>query len=166
MVSRQESARPLLTPGEVMQLPPQDALVMVSGMAPIRAHKLRYFEDRHFVARRLQEPELDRGTYQDRPTARSNDWSGQVRPSDKRLATELLEESPGEDEGGSELHRHPSLDVLTEKPQIASRPEIAAPDRNENDLEQDQRLLDRVRASLACGDALNQERGQDLLPGF
>ena len=33
MVSRQETARPLLTPGEVMQLPPDDAVLMVSGSA-------------------------------------------------------------------------------------------------------------------------------------
>ena len=35
MISRQETARPLLTPGEVMQLPPDDELVLVSGL---RAH--------------------------------------------------------------------------------------------------------------------------------
>jgi type IV secretion system protein VirD4 len=46
MVSRQESARPLLTPGEIMQLPHTDALVMVSGLHPVRARKARYFEDR------------------------------------------------------------------------------------------------------------------------
>ncbi len=32
MVSRQETARPLLTAGEVMQLPPADELVLVSGV--------------------------------------------------------------------------------------------------------------------------------------
>ena len=37
MVSRQETARPLLTPGEVMQLPPDEAVVMVSSVAPIKA---------------------------------------------------------------------------------------------------------------------------------
>src|SRR5690606_40431951 len=31
MVSRQETARPLLTPGEVMQLPPSEEIVMVAG---------------------------------------------------------------------------------------------------------------------------------------
>ena len=46
MVSRQETARPLLTPGEVMQLPPDDEIVMVAGVPPIRAKKARYFEDR------------------------------------------------------------------------------------------------------------------------
>ena len=45
MVSRQETARPLLTPGEVMQLPPDDELVLVSGSPPVRARKVRYFED-------------------------------------------------------------------------------------------------------------------------
>jgi len=45
MVSRQETARPLLTPGEVMQLPPDDELVLVSGSPPVRANKVRYFED-------------------------------------------------------------------------------------------------------------------------
>ena len=34
MVSRQETARPLLTPGEVMQLSAADELVLVSGMPP------------------------------------------------------------------------------------------------------------------------------------
>ena len=41
-VSRQETARPLLTPGEVMQLPPADELVLVSGIPPIRAWKTMY----------------------------------------------------------------------------------------------------------------------------
>ena len=36
MVSRSETARPLLTPGEVMQLPATDEIVMVAGVPPIR----------------------------------------------------------------------------------------------------------------------------------
>ena len=58
MVSRQETARPLLTPGEVMQLPPDDELVLVSGCAPIRAKKARYFEDPEMKARILPPPAL------------------------------------------------------------------------------------------------------------
>lgn len=41
MVSRSETARPLLTPGEIMQLPPSDEIVMMSGLHPIRAKKAR-----------------------------------------------------------------------------------------------------------------------------
>ena len=58
MVSRQETARPLLTPGEVMQLPPIEAIAMVSGVAPIRAQKLQYFRDQNFTARRLAPPDI------------------------------------------------------------------------------------------------------------
>ena len=49
MVSRQETARPLLTPGEVMQLPQDEAIVLVSGLPPIRAKKLRHYEDANFT---------------------------------------------------------------------------------------------------------------------
>jgi type IV secretion system protein VirD4 len=39
----------LLTPGEVMQLPAEDELVLVSGCPPIRAKKARYYEDRELT---------------------------------------------------------------------------------------------------------------------
>src|SRR5216683_2410822 len=55
MISRQETARPLLTPGEVMQLPQDEAIVLVSGLTPIRAKKLRHYEDENFTSR-LQPP--------------------------------------------------------------------------------------------------------------
>jgi type IV secretion system protein VirD4 len=51
MVSQQETQRPLLTPGEVMQLPAGDALVMLASTPPIRARKLKYFLDRTFKDR-------------------------------------------------------------------------------------------------------------------
>ena len=60
MVSRQETARPLLTPGEVMQLPPSDEIVLVSGLPPIRAKKARYFEDRQLTERILPPPQVER----------------------------------------------------------------------------------------------------------
>jgi type IV secretion system protein VirD4 len=78
MVSRQETARPLLTPGEVMQLPSSDELVLVSGLFPIRAKKARYYEDRRFTARVLPPPSLvdtGEGTSSGRPEARTDDWS-------------------------------------------------------------------------------------------
>src|SRR5487761_517348 len=56
MISRQETARPLLTSGEIMQLPPEDEIVMVSGCPPIRAKKTRYYEDPELAARILPPP--------------------------------------------------------------------------------------------------------------
>jgi len=75
MVSRQETARPLLTAGEIMQLPPSEEIVMVAGTPPIRAAKARYFEDKRLQERILNPPA--------RPTAPANavttdDWSARV----------------------------------------------------------------------------------------
>ena len=56
MVSRTETARPLLTPGEVMQLPADEEVVMAAGLAPIRGRKARYYEDPRFGARLLAPP--------------------------------------------------------------------------------------------------------------
>ena len=74
MVSRQETARPLLTPGEVMQLPSTDELVLVSGMHPILAKKARYYEDRR-LQERIPLPPSAAGLVKKLPTARRDDWS-------------------------------------------------------------------------------------------
>jgi type IV secretion system protein VirD4 len=75
MVSRQETARPLLTPGEVIQLPPDDEVVMVSGHPPIQAKKIRYYLDANFKTRVKSPPVLVAGRYADVPAARPDDWS-------------------------------------------------------------------------------------------
>ncbi|SFI52296.1 conjugal transfer protein TraG [Caulobacter sp. UNC279MFTsu5.1] len=51
MVSRQETARALLTPGEVMQLPAHEAIVQIAGISPIRARKIRYYADPRLAQR-------------------------------------------------------------------------------------------------------------------
>jgi type IV secretion system protein VirD4 len=71
MVSRQETARPLMTPGEVMQLPPDDEIVMVAGVPPIRAKKARYFEDRRLTERILPPPKPSDPKAQPKP----DNWS-------------------------------------------------------------------------------------------
>jgi len=80
MVSRQETARPLLTPGEVMQLPHDDELLLVSGRHPIRAKKARYFEDPQLQARILPPPKWScaiEATSRPDPShaTRSDDWA-------------------------------------------------------------------------------------------
>ena len=87
MVSRQESARALLTPGEVMQLPPDEEIVMVAGHAPVRAQKLRYYEDANFTRRLLPPPVLSDAGYTDRPAPRADDWTERavVVPTDSSL---------------------------------------------------------------------------------
>jgi len=163
MVSRQETARPLLTPGEVMQLPPPDELVLVSGLAPIRAAKLRYYEDRIFRARVLAPPVLGEGPYVDRPTPRSNDWGTFVRRPDARL--ENRDGGPDEEgEGGLQQQRHPALGEEAVRTPIEPEPEVGVGDDDDPAVD----ALEDVRglSAIARGYALNEGSDRDLLPGL
>jgi type IV secretion system protein VirD4 len=75
MVSRSETARQLLTPGEVMQLPPTEEIVMVAGAPPILAKKARYYEDARLQERILPPPVLTKPK-----NARPDDWSALPLP--------------------------------------------------------------------------------------
>jgi type IV secretion system protein VirD4 len=77
MVSRQETARPLLTPGEIMQLPPTDEIVMVAGVPPIRAAKARYYADTRFQERVLPPPDLRKPSVK-MVTSAPDDWTSRV----------------------------------------------------------------------------------------
>src|SRR5258706_2032612 len=70
MVSRQETSRALLTSGEVMQLPASDEILMVAGLPPIRAKKVRYYAEPALRERVVVPPVLVAGAYADRPPAR------------------------------------------------------------------------------------------------
>ena len=175
MVSRQETARPLLTPGEVLQLPPADELVLVSGLPPLRARKLRYYEDRNFTARIAAAPGLAEDGYRDRPTPRRDDWTGQVRGTDARLATAADRElglAYEDDEAGLQHQRHPGM----------PEPEVAKPvepvRQSDLDLLDDDadapaqtKTIDRARRLSAVTRAYGLDgdpgrRDDDLLPGF
>jgi type IV secretion system protein VirD4 len=169
MVSRQETARPLLTPGEVMQLPPKDELVLVSGMAPIRAKKLRYYEDRNFIERVLPAPELTNGPYQDRPVSRPDDWSGLVRGTDARLEKQVEEEagSSAYGDGGMQRQRTPGDEKpVRRNPRKPQQQELIFAG-DESDPQADEELARNVRRAHAMnnGDPHRRDR-DDLLPSF
>ena len=97
-VSEQETARPLLTPGEILQFPVNDALVLVSGVAPIRAQKLQYYADHNFLARRLPAPKLASGGYADTPPIRAHDWPSEARATHPKLDKSWAGMATGEDD--------------------------------------------------------------------
>lgn len=103
MVSRQETARPLLTPGEVMQLPPDEAVVMVSSVPPVKARKLRYYADANFQRRILPPPVLTAGPYPDAPPLRLNDWRGLAVPMATTAPSPAFMTGIAADEGGPRL---------------------------------------------------------------
>ena len=168
MVSRQETARQLLTPGEVMQLPADEEIVMVSGQPPIRAQKLRYYEDANFTGRVIPPPALVAdGPYADRPQPRADDWLGQVRTPHTDLIKPWSELVSGgqEDEGG--LKRHPAL---TEEALAKAEPE-RAPDAGllDDDFDpNDAKRMDqfaRNAATIQRAHAMDQA-DDDLIPSF
>ncbi len=123
MVSRQETARPLLTPGEVMQLPPDEAVVMVSSVPPIKARKLRYYADANFKRRVLPPPVLVAGPYADAPPTRPDDWSALAVPSAHAMSLAAGMDAFGADDGGPRLQPE-----LTEVSAVHPEPETPVND--------------------------------------
>ncbi|NMN02933.1 MULTISPECIES: conjugal transfer protein TraG [unclassified Novosphingobium] len=149
MVSRQETARALLTPGEVMQLSPADELVLVSGHPPIRARKLRYYEDQAFAERVLAAPALDHSDYPDLPPARGNPWAGQVRGADERLAIVADTQAPAED-GGLEQARHPAPEIGPASPAAPEPVDPLGLGDDDGDGTVERHTMDRVQATGAA----------------
>ena len=113
MISRQETARPLLTAGEVMQLPPAEELVLVSACHPIRAKKARYYEDSRFKSRVLPPPSLttvSEGTSGDRPKRGADDWSAlPLQAPEEDAAGSIAGPLSEEDCDNSGIRREPTL---------------------------------------------------------
>lgn len=78
MLSRQETARPPSTPGEIMQLPADQEIVLVSGCPPIRTAKARYLRSRLLERGAAAAARDDDGR---RRRDGGDDWSGQVAAS-------------------------------------------------------------------------------------
>ncbi|BCH12904.1 conjugal transfer protein TraG (plasmid) [Mesorhizobium sp. 131-3-5] len=161
MVSRQETARQLLTPGEIMQLPPTDEIVMVAGLPPIRAKKARYYEDTSFKERVLPPPELARSG-----EAEPDDWSQLpvLAHSEATQASGMLQQDDG-DPTGSERRLQAELNR-------AQAVEKAAPIENEFDMEPDDdaddhdavrnRRLARLMQGVARQVSLDPDDGMEL----
>jgi type IV secretion system protein VirD4 len=159
MVSRQETARPLLTPGEVMQLPPDDELVLVSGCHPIRARKARYFEDPELQARILPPPVpsivpniIDKVSAA--PPRDDNPWAAAV----------VVNARAAGDPDNAGIRREPDLpeqeEVVLEQRLPVSEFELA--DDEPPDASQDLQAQQRRTRRLARQVALDPDDGMDL----
>jgi type IV secretion system protein VirD4 len=121
MVSRSETARPLLTPGEVMQLPPTDEIVMVSGVHPIRAKKARYYEDVRFQERIVAPPVPVRPK-----EGRPDDWSSRpLLPRPPMPAAADGEDADDEDPKNADRRKQPELSQGTVEKQAPIENEFA-----------------------------------------
>jgi len=169
MVSRQETARPLLTAGEVMQLPPSDEIVLVSGTPPIRAHKARYYEDTRLKSRVLRPPALTTasgGTYGDRLATQADDWTTLALPdpgaaaAGESVAGSLADDDPAN--GG--IRREPELPeheaIVSEQPKPA--PDFALVEDEPDDDAVRAKVLNQNFRTVARQAALDPADGLGL----
>ena len=146
MVSRSETARQLLTPGEIMQLPPDDEIVMVAGSPPIRAKKARYFEDQRFVDRVVPPPDPKQGD----PVRQKDPWSSlpTIEANTRRAASTP---STNADEANAGLRREPDL-----AEHVAVAPEKTAEPAREFEM----MLDDETEEAALQRQALRKQMGQ------
>lgn len=167
MVSRSETARPLLTPGEVMQFPPDDEIVMVAGIPPIRTKKARYFDDVRLMERVLPVPTSPNAGY----VPKANDWSAlkpiptpSIGTAKDKPAKEKADKRD-DDDANAGLRREPGLEPHKD---IASEPE--KPSFNEFDPDMDvperdavtNRALARNMRQVARQISMDPGDGMDL----
>lgn len=160
MVSRQETARPLLTPGEVMQLSPADELVLVSGCPPIRTSKARYYEDRRLTERVLPPPAVG----QISGATASDDWSGVAVP----VSADLCQGSSGErrsvDAANAGIRREPELpqhEEIVPEP-VKPSPEFAFAEEGGDDEPVRARALRKQARGLGRQAAMDPGDGLEL----
>ncbi len=159
MVSRTETSRPLLTPGEIMQLPSADEIVMISGSPPIRAKKARYYEDERFRERILPPPNLTR------PEAlRPDDWTSQPLPARPEIeATRETAIDFDDDDPGESGHRH-QPELSQAKPVEKKEPldNEFNPDVD-NDADEDAARFNRMNTLMqGVARQASLDRGDDL----
>ncbi|UVO30270.1 conjugal transfer protein TraG [Bradyrhizobium arachidis] len=166
MVSRQETARPLLTPGEVMQLPSDDELVLVSGWPPIRANKARYYEDPRLRERVL--PPARPGNSEGAIQSPHDDWSRLPLPSasgtKQERSTEKQPSTSSSDPANGGIRREPELGEH-EEVEIDRSPERAEfefADEEGDDEVQRAGVLRKQTSSLARQAAMDPADGLDL----
>jgi type IV secretion system protein VirD4 len=184
MVSRQETARALLTTGEVMQLPPHEEIVMVAGVPPIRANKARYYADPEFTARILPPPEVKPLGEEHRS---KDDWSelppisapatacpeqpapppatSDDAPNDPAGTGQSPAESETSDAANAGLRREPELG---EHEEVAPAPKASQsefefdPNEDDGEAERNLRQADRLAARTARNAALDPDDGVAL----
>ncbi|MDK2770105.1 MAG: conjugal transfer protein TraG [Sphingomonas sp.] len=156
MVSRTETARALLTPGEVMQLPPGDEIVMAAGVHPIRALKVRYFTDQRLLVRVIDPPApVPAGS------APANDWS--MMPIPKVLPPAAAHTEGDADPANGGIRREPELPVEQEivAPPAPPPGEFEFDDNASEEATTARRLTDRMRRT-ARQVSMDQRDGIDL----
>jgi type IV secretion system protein VirD4 len=163
MVSRSEIARPLLTPGEIMQLPPDDEIVMVASAPPIRAHKARYFEDSRISERVLPPPKLMKAEDQQD----QGEWTQTVATTLPMVTQQEPNETPkqSEKEANSGIRQEPVTPEHETIEKVDHKiPEHTATDRSGDDDEDmaiQMKVLGGKQVNIGRQASMDHDSGMD-----
>lgn len=161
MVSRTETARALLTQGEIMQLPDTDEIVMLAGAHPVRAKKVRYYADPRLAGRVLAPPTV----IEEIRAEPAGDWEGclstplTARTHDGTIDAECEEASEGGIRREPELPEHE--DIAPAQSVIRNEFEFDDGERDDEDTAARNRHLtgqvqdNARRAALDPGDGID-----------
>jgi type IV secretion system protein VirD4 len=161
MVSRSETPRALMTPGEVMQLPPTDEIVMVAGTPPIRAKKARYYKDPRLLERLLPPPVPLIAAL----LPASDAWSGSAPiaatavPADGKLGDEA-DPANGGIRREPDLPEHEEISVENDTPE--PRDEFAMIDDEPEEAARQAKAFRQQSQTVARQVALNPDDGIDM----
>ena len=161
MISKSETARSLLTPGEIQELPKTDEIVMMAGAHPIRAKKAQYFRDRQLSARVLSPPKARAAATE---TSAPHDWQGMVAkmPAQAKCGPKRKGQHESDPENAG-IRTEPELpvheDIAPPPTPITKEFDFDRDEQNDDDATRNRRLQDQMRgnarrASLDPGDGI------------
>jgi type IV secretion system protein VirD4 len=147
-----------------MQLPPEDELVLVSGVPPIRAKKAKYFQDPRLAERVLPPHEPD--TFRLKTGIPPDDWSpSPASPSMTAAKGEVPLDlrQPANDPANSGIRREPDLPEYEDIAPVASppSPEFDFEDEGDGDAMRARVLRTNV-AGLARQATMDPDDGLEL----
>ena len=163
------------TPGEIMQLPSNEELILLSGFSPIKADKVRYYADKNFTGRVSNPPQLSPDGYGDLSLNTPCVWGVETRPVDDRLYTEaekseqnkiasMLNSKAGteadEDTGGKE--RSPELGSPETSPSLDKSKETSLDVTEGDDIAGSIKLGEFVRDTVPLARAHDLTRSTDI----
>lgn len=139
MVATQETARPLITAGEILQLPEDEALLFMPSVPPIKAHKFAYYKEPIFADRMLPEMSLERvnGHYPHR-IDHTVEWSKVIEPTwpkktkKAKKKKEEAQASPQQNIDFSEEAEATTPEINNDKEQVMEPDRIDADDDMDN----------------------------------
>ena len=149
MISKSETARALLTPGEIQELPKTDEIVMMAGAHPIRAKKAQYYRDKRLAARVISPPKVSAAA---KEAGARDDWHGMIAkiPAATKTGT-MREDQPEADPENAGIRTEPELPIHEDiAPPLRSTVREFDFDRDEqidDDAARNRRLQERMRSN-------------------